>query len=279
MGIIKEKFGTEKGKDVYLYTMSNSKGMTVKAMNLGCHIMEINAPDRDGNIEDVVLSFDDLEAAKKQTAFFGVVAGRCANRIKGATFELNGRTYKLFANNGENHLHGGKEGFDKKVWDSEILEDGDGVRFYYLSPDGEEGYPGNLKAQVTYSLTEDNELKIEYEAVSDADTIINLTNHSYFNLAGHDSGTILDHYLKMNCDEYTECDSDRIPTGVIAKVEGTPFDFREYHRIGERIDAPNEQLKNGRGYDHNFVINNEDGKVVHAASLWDKKSGRIMEVY
>jgi len=279
MSVSKIKFGEKNNKDVYLYTLSNTSGMTVKATNLGCQILQMNVQDREGVLSDVVLGFDNFEAAKEQSSYLGVVAGRFANRIEESFFELNGRIYKLYANDGRNHLHGGKEGFDKKIWDSEAQEDNNAVRFHYLSPDGEENYPGNLDVYVTYTLTDDNSLNIQYEAVSDADTIINLTNHSYFNLGGHNSGTILDHYLKLNCDKYTECNSELIPTGVIADVEGTPFDFREYHRIGDVIDADDEQLIFGEGYDHNFVINNKNDGVVHAASLWDKKSGRILEVY
>jgi aldose 1-epimerase len=278
MSITKVPYGQADGREVFLLTLKNANGMSVAAMNLGCHIMQILVPDRDGNFADVVLSFDSFEAAKNQSSFFGVVAGRVANRIGKSRFELNGRTYELYANDGANHLHGGKAGFDKKVWDAEALEDKNAVVFRYVSPDGEENYPGSLSAQVTYTLTDDNRLIIDYEAVSDADTIVNLTNHSYFNLAGHDFGPITDHYLKLNCDRYTVCDSELIPTGEIAEVAGTPLDFREYQRIGDRIDADHDQLRIAGGYDHNFVIRNPDGGMVLAASLWDKKSGRVMEV-
>lgn len=279
MSVTRKEFGEKDNKEVNLFTLTNSSGMSVKAMNLGCHILEINVPDRTGKLSDVVLGFDNFEAALNQSSCFGVVVGRFANRIEKSFFELNGKTYRLYANEGQNHLHGGRIGFHKKVWNAEMLEDKNAVRFYYLSPDGEEGYPGDLNVYITYTLTDDNSLKIEYEAVSDADTVINLTNHSYFNLGGHDSGTILDHYLKLNCDKYTECDRELIPTGVIADVEGTPFDFREYRRIGDGIDADDEQLKYAGGYDHNFVINTKERGITLVGSLWDKKSGRIMDVY
>jgi aldose 1-epimerase len=279
MSVTKVRLEEKDNREVYLFTLTNSNGVSIKAMNLGCNIMEINVPDRKGELSDVALGFDNFEAAVNQTSYFGVVVGRFANRIEKSFFELNGKTCRLYANEGQNHLHGGKTGFNNKVWDAEIYEDKNAVRFHYLSPDGEEGYPGNLNVYVTYTLTDDNSLRIEYEAVSDADTVINLTNHSYFNLGGHDSGTIVDHYLKLNCDKYTECNRELIPTGVIADVESTPFDFREYHRIGDRIDADNEQMKLTGGYDHNFVINRKDGGVILAASLWDRKSGRLMEVY
>lgn len=279
MSITKRHYGKVDNKNVYLFTITNSSGMTVKAMNLGCHIMQISVPDRTGKFSDVVLSFDNFEAAKNQSSCFGVVVGRFANRIEKSTFKLKGRKYDLYPNDGLNHLHGGKSGFDKKVWDAEIISDKNAVKFQYLSCDGEENYPGNLNAEVYYSLADDNSLTIEYKAVSDADTVVNLTNHSYFNLAGHDSGSILDHYLKLNCDKYTKCNSELIPTGVIEYVDGTPFDFREFSRIGDRIDAENEQIRYANGYDHNLVINKGDDNITLAASLWEKKTGRIMDVY
>ena len=278
MSIMKIPYGQADGKEVFLFTLKNASGMSVAAMNLGCHVMQINVPDREGNFADVVLSFDSFEAAENQSSCFGVVVGRVANRIDKARFELNGKTYELYANEGANHLHGGKVGFHKKVWDAEVLDDKNAVVFRYFSPDGEENYPGNLSVQVTYTLMDDNQLVIDYEAVSDADTIVNLTNHSYFNLAGHDSGPIVNHYLKLNCDKYTVCNSELIPTGVIAEVADTPLDFREYRRIGERIDADDEQMCYAGGYDHNFAINNPDGGVTLAASLWERESGRVMEV-
>ncbi len=277
MSISRVLYGQVDSNDVYLFTLTNSNGMSVKAINLGCHIMQVNVPDKEGKFADVVLSFDSLEAAKNQQSCFGVVVGRVANRIAKSKFELNGKVYELFANEGKNHLHGGKIGFHKKVWEAEVRQHSNAVIFRYLSPDGEENYPGKLSVQVTYTLTDDNELVMDYEAVSDADTIVNLTNHSYFNLAGHDAGPVLDHYLKLNCDRYTECDSELIPTGVIKDVAGTPLDFRAFRRIGDRIDANHEQIRHAKGYDHNFVINSSGGMAL-AASLWDKKSGRLMEV-
>jgi len=278
MGIERYHFGEVDNKEVYSFTITDTAGISVKVMNLGCHILEINVPNREGKFSDIVLSFDNFEAARDQTSNFGVVVGRYANRIRKGELSLNGKTYRLYANDGQNHLHGGKYGFAQKVWDAEIYKDRNAVRFHYFSPDGEENYPGNLNAYVTYTLKGES-FVIEYEAVTDADTIVNLTNHSYFNLAGHDSGTILDHYLKLNCSKFTECDSELIPTGIILDVEGTPFDFREYRRIGDRIDVADQQIYYGHGYDHNFMIDRKGAGIVLAASLWDKKSGRIMEVY
>lgn len=276
--IQKESFGkTAEGREIVLFTMKNQNGMIATFTNLGCAIVSILVPDREGQMDDVVLGFDSGEEYASQSAFLGVVAGRHANRIGKGTFELNGKVYKLFINNLSNHLHGGKEGFDKKLWDYAV-EDGKLI-FSYLSPDGEEGYPGNLKTKVLYSLTDDNAVEIEYDAVSDADTVINLTNHSYFNLAGHAAGHAIDQSLKIYADRYTECDHEVLPTGVIANVEGTPMDFRAVKRIGERIAADFEQLTFGEGYDHNWVLRKQDNELSLAAELLDEKSGRLMQVY
>lgn len=277
MSVTRKDFGQADGKQVYLFTLTNKNGMSVSAINYGCQILRILAPDKEGRMADVVLGFDSLEDAMGNQSFVGVAVGRFANRIGKGRFTLHGKTYNLYANDGQNTLHGGKEGFDKKVWDASEAA-GNSVEFHYLSPDGEENFPGNLDVTVTYTLTEENELVIRYQAQSDADTILNLTNHSYFNLAGHDTGTILDHYLQLYCDAYTPADAESIPTGEIASVAGTPMDFREFHRVGERIDADFEPLKFGGGYDHNWVINKSEKSPALAATLWDKQSGRKMDV-
>ncbi len=277
MSVTRKEFGQADGKQVFLFTIANANGMSVSAINYGCQILRILAPDREGRVADVVLGFDNLADAIAQQSYLGVVVGRFANRIGKSRFSLNGKMHFVYANDGQNHLHGGKTGFDRKVWEAEAAGE-DSVVFHYVSRDGEENYPGSLDVRVTYTLTDANELVIRYLAKSDADTIVNLTNHSYFNLAGHDSGTILDHYLKLNCDTYTPADDESIPTGEIADVAGTPMDFREFYRVGERIEDDFDQLRFGQGYDHNWVVNPSAGALAPTATLWDKKSGRKMDV-
>jgi aldose 1-epimerase len=277
MSVTRKEFGQADGKQVFLFTLANKNGISVSAINYGCQILRILVPDKEGRVADVVLGFDNLADAMSNQSFLGVVVGRFANRIGKSRFNLNGKMYFLYANDAQNHLHGGKTGFDKKVWDAKEVGN-DSVEFHYISPDGEENYPGKLDVFVTYTLTDAGELVIRYQAKSDADTIVNLTNHSYFNLAGHDSGTILDHYLKLNCDNYTPADDESIPTGEIAPVAGTPMDFREFYRVGERIEEDFEQLVFGQGYDHNWVVNPSEQSPAPAATLWDKKSGRKMDV-
>jgi aldose 1-epimerase len=262
------------GSTAHLYTFKNSKGMVVKATDFGLIITEILVPDKSGKVGDVVLGFDNLDRYLKGHPFFGAVAGRYANRIAKAKFALDGKDYTLAANNGKNHLHGGKVGFDKKLWTAKDVSTADNaaVEFTYTSKDGEEGYPGNLALTIRYTLDDNNTLTIDYGATTDKKTVINVTNHSYFNLAG--SGTVLDHDLEIEADQYTPVDSELIPTGEIAPVKGTPLDFTTPHKIGERIE------KTGLGgYDHNFVLR---GGVVAkprlAARAHDPKSGRVMEV-
>lgn len=280
-GITKSDFGkTKDGKSVELYTLTSGKGMTVKIMTYGAIITEIHAPDRTGKDADVVLGFASLDKYLAGHPFFGAVAGRYANRIAKGKFMLDGKEYHLFVNNGPNSLHGGKVGFDKKVWNAEEMTGADGpsLKLTYTSADGEEGYPGMLKTTVTYTLTGKNELRIEYEATTDKTTVVNLTNHSYFDLAGENSGKILDHELTLNCDSFTPADDTQIPTGEIKSVKGTPMDFTTPHRIGERIEQVN--VPPSMGYDHNFVINGGgQGKLVMAARLKDPKSGRVMECW
>lgn len=247
--------------------------MEVSITNYGGIVTSIKVPDKNGNIENVVLGFDDLEKYKAGHPFFGAIAGRYANRIANGRFELNGEVYELSTNDGENHLHGGEEGFDKKLWDAEVNEDENSVTLSYLSPDGEEGYPGNLEVYVTYTLTDDNELRIDYHATTDKPTVVNLTNHSYFNLSGDPSRGILDHLLTIQADRYTPVNEGLIPTGELQPVEGTPFDFTEPEYIGARIDSIPP------GYDHNFVLNNPGSGLRKIATVEHEESGRIMEVY
>jgi aldose 1-epimerase len=259
---------------VEMFTLTNAKGMEVRAITYGGIITSILVPDRAGALGDVVLGFDALDSYLKGHPFFGPIVGRYGNRIAKGQFTLDGRTYKLATNNGANHLHGGNVGFDKVVWAAEPLPQGVGVVFTHTSPDGDEGYPGTLKVRVTYTLTDRNELMIDYRASTDKPTPVNLTQHSYFNLTG--SGDILSHELTVHADRYTPVDSTLIPTGELALVAGTPFDFRKPTAIGARIDQPNEQLKFGQGYDHNFVLNGSGMRPV--ARVTDPKSGRTLDV-
>ena len=264
------------GADVKIYTLSNRKGMVAKITEYGAILTEVWAPDRAGQLTNVVLGFDNLGQYLKGHPFFGATTGRVANRIAKGKFTLDGKEYTLAVNNGPNHLHGGLKGFDKKLWKSRALPATDksvAVEFTYTSPDGEEGYPGTLAVKVTYTLTDDNELRIDYEATTDKATIVNLTNHSYFNLGG--SGAILDHVLQINADRYTATDAGLIPTGELAPVRGTGLDFTQPRRIGDRI-ADYESL--AKGYDHNFVLNHGGGKLGLAARVREPKSGRVMEV-
>ncbi|MCF8392036.1 MAG: galactose mutarotase [Bacteroidales bacterium] len=274
MKISKELFGKDKnGINVDLYSLENDNGMLIKITNYGGIITNIFHTDKKGNVDDLVLGFDDLSGYLGEHPYFGGIIGRFANRIAHAGFTLNGKEYVLAANNGGNHLHGGLVGFDKKIWQAETVSEKDVVYLHltYLSEDMEEGYPGNLTTKVIYSLNNDNELKIEYYAETDKDTIINLTNHSYFNLNGGKKN-ILNHFLKMNCEFYTVVDEESIPTGEIRKVEKSPFDFREDKKIGDDWD----KLENG--YDHNYVVQMKARQLKWFAFLEDPDSGRSMEV-
>jgi aldose 1-epimerase len=278
-GVSRAPFGkTADGTPVEVFTLTNRHGVQVQAMTFGAIITSLRVPDRHGTLADVVLGFDSLGPYLGEHPYFGAAVGRYGNRIARAQFNLGGRTFKLAANNGPNHLHGGVKGFDKFVWRAEPLARGVGVAFSRTSPDGEEGYPGTLNVRVTYTLTDANALEIDYQATADADTPVNLTQHTYFNLAGHDAGTILGHELRLNADRYTPVDATLIPTGQLAPVEGTPFDFRKATPIGSRIDQPNEQLKSGRGYDHNFVLNGSGSDLRLAARVVEPKSGRTLDV-
>jgi aldose 1-epimerase len=274
MSIKKQVFGkTEDGKNVDLYTLTNSTGLNAKIMTYGGIVTSLQVPDRNGNFADIVLGCDSLDEYIKGSPYFGALIGRFGNRIAKGKFTLDGVEYTLATNNGPNHLHGGIKGFDKVVWNAKQMQtdQGPALKLTYRSRDGEEGYPGNLSCTVIYTLTNNNELKISYEAKTDKATVINLTHHSYFNLGGHNSGDILGHTLIINADRFTPVDKDLIPTGEIKPVKGTPMDFTKPMAIGSRI-------KQG-GYDHNYVLNSSDGSLALAASVYEPKSGRVMEIF
>lgn len=267
------------GQKVLLYSLRNASGMTATIMNYGGIVVSLKIPDRKGNFEDIVLGYDDLESYLKKGNYFGAIIGRYANRIGKGTFTLDGITHKLTTNNGKNHLHGGAKGFHKVVWKGTPIRrrDGVGVKLTYLSKDGEEGYPGNLSVSVTYLLTNNNELRIEYEATTDKPTPVNLTHHGYFNLTGCRSD-ILNHKLMLNADKYTPVRKGMLPTGQLVPVQGTPMDFLKSTAIGARIDKDDEQLKLGKGYDHNYVLKKNDKGLTLAARVYEPNSGREMEV-
>ena len=266
------------GKPVKLYTLKNEKGITVYLTNYGARIVGVQTPDKDGNYADIALGYGDIHKYVKDKMYTGCIVGRYANRIKDAHFTLDGKGYDLYKNDGDNTLHGGKEGLNKKVWDA--VQNGNTLTMTYFSPDGEEGYPGNLNITNTFTLNRDNTLSIKYEAVTDKPTVINLSNHAYWNLKGEGDSTILDHYFQINADSFTPVDNEWIPTGEIAPVEGTPFDFREGKMIGADINMENEQLANGKGYDHNWVLNKESGdKLSFAAKLWEPSNGRYIKIF
>ncbi|MCA9730953.1 galactose mutarotase [candidate division KSB1 bacterium] len=276
MEIKKEEYGTVDGKTVYLYTLTNKNGMTAKITNYGAIVQSLTAKDKNGVYEDVVLGYDKLEDYLKATPYFGAVVGRYGNRIAKGKFTLEGTEYKLATNDGENHLHGGLKGYDKVVWDAEPTDSG--LKLTYLSPDGEEGYPGNLQATLIYTLTDNDELKIEYDATTDKATPVNLTHHSYFNLSGNCKTDILGHKVWINADRFTPIDNTLIPTGELRSVEGTAFDFRTPTEVGARVNNDEEQIKFGLGYDHNWVLNDVDGSLKLQASVYDESTGRYMEV-
>jgi aldose 1-epimerase len=267
------------GTAVDLYTLTNKNGMQAGIITYGGAVVQLMVPDRAGKTADVVLAMDDLDGMRKQTAFFGALIGRYGNRIGHAQFTLDGQTYKLPANDGANTLHGGPEGFDKRVWmaASGTSAGEPTLTLDYVSKDGEMGFPGALTAKVVYTLTDKNELKIEYTATTDKPTVVNLTNHTYFNLAGE--GDILGHEVTINADRFTPVDRGLIPTGELKPVKGTPFDFTAATAIGARIDQKDQQLEYGKGYDHNWVLNRGAGGVTKAAEVHEPKSGRVMEVW
>jgi aldose 1-epimerase len=276
----KQPFGTRDGRPVNLYTLTNAHGVEIRAMNYGGIITSIRVPDRKGQLADIVLGHDTLEGYIPNPPYLGAVVGRYANRIANGTFTLDGKTYTLPKNNGPNTLHGGvQRTFDKVVWDDEALKGKNGVAFTYLSKDGEEGFPGNLKIKVTYTLTDSNELVIEYEATTDKATVLNVSQHSYFNLAGEGTGDILGHEVMLNADRFTPVDSNLIPTGELRPVKGTPLDFMTPTKVGARIADNYEQLVLAKGYDHNFVVNRKGGAgLALAARVYEPTSGRVLEV-
>ena len=272
------EFGSVDGQPVQLFTLTNASGASVGIIEYGGIVVSLNVPDRDGNLGDVVLGFDTLDEYVTDTPYFGAITGRYANRIAGGKFEIDGVQYELPVNNGPNSLHGGVKGFDKVVWEGSQTEAGDGVVLTYTSADGEEGYPGTLAAEVTYTWTDANELRIDYEAQTDKATVVNLTNHSYFNLADAGASPTLGHLMMINADRYTPIDETLIPAGELAPLDGTPLDFREPTSIGARIGEESEQLGFGSGYDHNYVLNRDAPGLSLAARVTEARTGRVMEV-
>ncbi|MEW6512125.1 MAG: aldose epimerase family protein [Bacteroidota bacterium] len=279
--ITRRTYGLVQGRDVFLYTLRNTRGMEAKITNYGGIVVSLVAPDRHGAFADVVLGYDSLSSYLKATPYFGAIVGRYGNRIGNSTFTLNGTKFTLAANDGSNSLHGGIRGFDKVVWDADTTVGADGptLTLRYVSPDGEEGYPGTLHVSVAYTLTDSNQLRIRYTATTDKPTVLNLTHHSYFNLAGAGTGDILGHELEINADRFTPIDAGLIPTGELRSVEGTLMDFRRPIAIGARINHVDEQLRLGRGYDHNWVLNRTGRGLSYAARLVERGSGRAVEVW
>jgi len=278
----KRSFGkTPDGTTIDLYALKNKNGVEADIITFGATLVSLKAPDRSGNMADVVLGYKDIDGYVSDKAYLGATVGRYANRVANGKFTLDGKTYELPKNDGNNTLHGGIKGFNKRVWTAHEVSSANGqaVRFSYLSKDGEEGFPGNLKVDVTYSLSNDNALRIEYSATTDKDTVVNLTNHAYFNLAGEGSGDILGTELTLRANQFTPVSESLIPTGELRAVKGTPFDFTTAHAIGERIEQDEEQLKFGKGYDHNWVVNRTRvAAPALAAEAHDPKSGRLLQV-
>ncbi len=279
----KKPFGkTPDGQPVDLYVLTNKNGVEVAITNYGGAVVSLKVPDRNGKFGDVVLGYDSLDGYVNDKGYFGAIVGRYGNRIGHAQFSIDGKTYTLAKNNGENSLHGGIKGFNKAVWAAKELpvKNGQSLELTYLSKDGEEGFPGNLHVRVVYTLTDSNELKIEYSATTDKKTVVNLTNHTYFNLAGPGSGDILGHQLVIEADKFTPVDASLIPTGELRDVPGTPLDFGKATAIGARIDQDDEQLKLGHGYDHNFVLRRAAGAPISlAARVVEPNTGRVLEVW
>ena len=268
------------GREVLQYTLENKSGVTVEIINYGATIRSLRVPDRNGRMGDVVLGYDSVQGYIDGTAYFGAIVGRYGNRIAKGKFQLDGREYQLTVNDGENHLHGGRAGFNKVLWEAHVLAGTSepSVELQYISPDGEEGYPGNVVLKVRYTLTDNNELRVDYEGKTDRPTLLNPTQHSYFNLSGTFTDTILGHQLMIESDSITPVDKGLIPTGKLSRVAGTPMDFRTLTAIGARINDPDEQLTFGQGYDHNWVLRSGGGKVRKVAELYEPASGRLMAV-
>ncbi|HST51713.1 MAG TPA: aldose epimerase family protein [Pyrinomonadaceae bacterium] len=269
------------GQPVSVYTLTNRRGAEARVINYGGAVVSLKVPDRSGKLGDVVLGFDDLEGYIKQTFYIGALIGRYGNRIAGGRFTLDGVQYQLAANNNGNHLHGGVRGFDKVLWQARPLasKEGASLELTYKSRDGEEGYPGNLSVRVVYTFTDDDALRVDYEATTDKATVVNLTQHSYFNLAGEGSGDVLRHQIQINAARFTPTDATSIPTGELRAVRGTPFDFTRPAEIGSRINDDDEQLKFGSGYDHNFLLDGRAGALKKAAEVYEPTTGRALEVW
>lgn len=268
------------GQTAHLFTLTNANGLTATLTDFGATLVSLKTPDRDGNLADVTIGYDTLDGWVNDTSYMGATVGRYGNRIANGTFNLDGNEYTLATNNAPNHLHGGDVGFNKKLWQAKPFtkDTGCGVAFTYVSPDGEEGYPGQLTAIVTYFLDHDDQLTITFKATTDAPTVVNLVHHTYWNLTGDPSQTILDHKLMLLADGYTPIDQTSIPNNAVQPVADTPFDFRSATAIGERINDDNQQLEHGKGYDHSWAINGEAGELRIAAVLYDPGSGRIMHI-
>ena len=280
MPVLESNYGAIDSKIIKSYTIINKNNLKMKVITYGGIITSIWVPDKNGEFDDIVLGYDSLSDYQKGDKFFGALIGRCGNRIRNSKFIINDKEYVVQANDGRNHLHGGDAGFHTVVWKGEILNNKNNtIRLTYISKDMEEGYPGNLHVTVEYSLTDNNELIINYSAISDKDTICNLTNHSYFNLSGHASGNILNHKLMVNASDFTPNDNESVPTGEIKEVSNTPMDFRKLKRIGEDIDADYEQIKFGNGYDHNWLLDSKGDISILSAELVDEVSGRAMDMY
>ena len=261
-----------------VYTLSNKNGLTMRVTNLGGRIMSLNVPDKNGTLADIVLGYDSADQYRNGNPYFGALIGRVGNRIANGKFKLEGKEYALTINNGVNSLHGGPRGFHNVFWQA-IVPSASTLQLHYLSKDGEEGYPGNLDVKVTYTLTDNNELTMDYFATTDKTTVVNLTHHSFFNLAGDGGGDVLNHEIMIQSDRFTPIDPGLIPTGELRKVEGTPFDFRKARAIGERIGDNDDQLRAGRGYDHNWVLDKKGRELSLAARVTEPGSGRVMEVW
>lgn len=282
LAITKSEFGkTKDSTPIELYTLKNANGVEMDVITYGGRITSLKVPNKDGKLENVILGFDTIEDYQKDNPFFGALIGRYGNRIAKGKFTLNGEEFTLATNDGSNHLHGGVNGFDRVVWTAKPIEglEDSSLQLVYRSKDGEEGYPGNLKVTVTYTLTKDNAVEVTYEATTDKTTVVNLTQHAYFNLTGDFSKDILNHDVVINADAFLPVDETLIPTGEIRKVEGTPFNFNSSKKIGKDISVDNEQLKRGKGYDHCWVLNGEKGDMRFVASAYDETSGRFMEIF
>lgn len=278
---IKEFGKTHDGQTVYSFSLYQEDGTFCTLLSYGGTLQRLLMPDRTGRLQDIVLGFEDMAGYESsQNSYYGALIGRHGNRIEGACFEIDGKPYQVAANDGRNHLHGGMRGFDKVVWQGEPFNapEGPSVRFYYHSPDGEEGYPGGMDVQVTYTLTADHALTLKYDAVADQKTVINLTNHSYFNLAGQGSGTILAHQVQIEADTFTVINNECIPTGEIVPVAGTALDFRQLKAIGQDINSTDPQIVAGKGYDHNFVLRSKSAGLKPCALVYEPKFGRVMTV-